>query len=88
MLFRWLAAVARVERTGARPSSAVVLRRHRRVDYCLHGSTDFGMCPEREKNSLVTMAAIFYLPSRTEVIAEVAGLFSLNLGARNQLSRS
>jgi len=38
---------------------------------------------ERENNSLVTMAVIFYLPSRTEVIAEVAGLFSFNFGARN-----
>ncbi len=46
MLSRWLAAVARVERTGARPSSALALRGHRRVDYCLHSSTDFGMCPE------------------------------------------
>ena len=32
-------------------------------------------CVQREKNSLVTMAAIFYLPSPPEVIAEVAGLF-------------
>ena len=84
MLSRWLAAVARVERTGARLNSALALRRHRRVDYSLHSSTDFGMCPEeREKNSLVTMAVIFYLPPRTEVIAEVAGLSSFNFGARN-----
>jgi len=44
------------------------------------------MCPERENNSLVTMAVIFYLPSRTEVIAITWDLFPAANGLAKKVS--
>jgi hypothetical protein len=49
MLFRRLAADARVERAGATPGRAVVVRRRRRLDTCNHSSTVLGPRPEGEE---------------------------------------
>jgi hypothetical protein len=54
MLSRWWAAVARVERMGARPNRAVVVKTALTCGSYSHSSTVLGCRPEREKNSLVT----------------------------------
>jgi hypothetical protein len=59
MLSRWWAADARVERMGARPNRAVVIKTALTCDSCSYSSTVLGSRPEREKNSLVTMSARF-----------------------------
>ena len=53
------------------------------MDSYFQSSTVWGPCPEREKIILVTMARSVTTSSRKEVIADVAGLFSLNLRGRN-----
>src|SRR5580698_9400618 len=60
MLSRWWAADARVERMGARPNRAVVVKTALTCGSKSHSSTDLETRREREKNSLVT--AIDRLP--------------------------
>jgi hypothetical protein len=54
MLSRWWAADAQVERMGARPNRAVVVKTALTCGSYSHSSTVFGWRPEREKNYLVT----------------------------------
>jgi hypothetical protein len=73
---RWLAAVARVERTDARSSRAVVKTALTCWILVSKVVRFWGPCPEREKK-LVTVVGSVTSSSRKEVIADVAGLFSL-----------
>jgi hypothetical protein len=57
MLSRWWAADARVERMGARPNRAVVVKTALTCGSYSHSSTVLGRRRERMKNSLVTMSA-------------------------------
>ena len=57
MLSRWWAADARVERMGARPYRAVVVKTALTCGSYSHSSTVLGWRPERERNYLVTMSA-------------------------------
>jgi hypothetical protein len=57
MLSRWWAADARVERMGARPNRAVVVKTALTCDSYSHSSTVLEPRRERMKNSLVTMSA-------------------------------
>jgi hypothetical protein len=54
MLSRWWAADARVERMGARPNRAVVIKTALTCDSYSNSSTVLGWRRERVKNSLVT----------------------------------
>ena len=54
MLSRWWAADAQVERMGARPNRAVMVKTALTCDYYSHSSTVLGWRPGRVKNSLVT----------------------------------
>jgi hypothetical protein len=53
------------------------------MDSYFQRSTVSGPCPEREKIILVTTARSVTSSSRKEVIADAAGLFSLNLRGRS-----
>src|ERR1700733_1365051 len=57
MLSRWWAADARVERMGARPNRAVVVKTALTCVSYSHSSTVLEPRPEWVKNSLVTMSA-------------------------------
>jgi hypothetical protein len=59
MLSRWWAADARVERMGARPNRAVVVKTALTCGYYSHSSTVLEPRRERINNSLVTMSARF-----------------------------
>jgi hypothetical protein len=59
MLSRWWAADARVERMGARPNRAVVVKTALTCDSYSHSSTVLEPRPERKKIYLVTMSARF-----------------------------
>jgi hypothetical protein len=54
MLSRWWAADAQVERMGARPNRAVMVKTALTCGSYSHSSTVFGWRREREKNYLVT----------------------------------
>ena len=59
MLSRWWAADARVERMGARPNRAVVVKTALTCGSYSHSSMVLGYRPERKRIYLVTMPARF-----------------------------
>jgi hypothetical protein len=65
---------------GARPSRAVIARRRRRVGSYFHTSTVFGPRPNYFGNQQRSVTS----SSRKVVIADVAGLLSLNLRGRSR----
>jgi hypothetical protein len=59
MLSRWWAADARVERMGAKPNRAIVVKTALTCGSYSHRSAVLGRRRERINNSLVTMSARF-----------------------------
>ncbi len=57
MLSRWWAADAQVERMGARPNRAVVVKTALTCGYYSHSSTVLETTSRAMKNSLVTITA-------------------------------